>query len=110
MTAALAALAPGVTGRDVHAAFNAVIGRRGLTKDSRIGYSIGIGYPPDWGEGHIMSIWDGDQRPLRPGMAFHLVPGFGVLGKYQITISDSVLVTETGCEVLTNFPREPFVA
>ena len=43
-------------------------------------------------------------------MTFHLDPGFHDLGRYAITISDTVLVTEGGCEVLTRFPRQPFVA
>jgi Xaa-Pro aminopeptidase len=43
-------------------------------------------------------------------MTFHLVPGILELGRYTLTISDTVLVTEGGCEVLTHFPREPFVA
>lgn len=68
-----------------------------------------MNYPPDWGEGHIMSIWEGDQRPLRPGMTFHLVPGFRELGRYNLCTSDTVLVTETGCELITNFPRDLFV-
>lgn len=49
MSAALAALLPGATGDDVHAAFTAVLHRHELRKDSRIGYSIGIGYPPRLG-------------------------------------------------------------
>jgi hypothetical protein len=71
---------------------------------------LGINYPPDWGEGNIMSIWDGNEPPLRPGMTFHLVPGFGELGKYNLVISETVLVTGSGCEVVTNFPRDLFVS
>jgi Xaa-Pro dipeptidase len=43
-------------------------------------------------------------------MTFHLVPGFYDLGRYGIIISETVLVSRTGCEVITNFPRELFVA
>jgi Xaa-Pro aminopeptidase len=106
------AIRPGVSSHEVHGVNRAVFQKHGYGDrlGHRTGYSIGINYAPDWGEGHIMSIWDGDDRPLRTGMTFHLVPGFLDLGRYTITISDSVLVTETGCEVLTHFPREPFVA
>jgi Xaa-Pro dipeptidase len=75
----------------------------------RTAYSVGINYPPDWGEGHIMSIWEGDEPPLRPGMTFHLVPGIYDLGRYTLTVSDTVLVTGSACEVITNFPRDPFI-
>ena len=49
---------PGVACEEVEAAWRAHIARHGLEKASRIGYSVGLGYPPDWGE-HTMS--------LRPG-------------------------------------------
>src|SRR5262245_53722722 len=106
------AIKPGATSHEVHAANKATFQKFGLGDKlgHRTGYSVGINYPPDWGEGHIMSIWDGDDRPLRPGMTFHLVPGITELGRSLLTISETVLVTERGCEVLTRFPRDPFVA
>ena len=33
-------------------------------KKSRTGYSIGIGYPPDWGE-HTLNIQKGDKTILK---------------------------------------------
>jgi Xaa-Pro dipeptidase len=105
------AIHPGATSHEVHSASKAAFERAGYGHllDHRTGYSIGINYPPDWGEGEIMSIWEGDERPLQPGMTFHLVPGFLELGRYAIIVSDTVLVTETGCEVVTDFPRDLFV-
>jgi Xaa-Pro dipeptidase len=107
----IAAIKPGATSDEVHSANKRTFEKYGYGHllGHRTGYSIGVNYPPDWGEGQIMSIWEGDQRPLRPGMTFHLVPGFMDLGHYAITISDSILVTEAGCEVLTDFPRDLFV-
>ena len=71
----------------------------------RTGYSIGINYAPDWGEGHIMSIWDGDERPLRPGMTFHLVPGLpSTSAATRSPSATRVLVTENGCEVADALP------
>jgi Xaa-Pro dipeptidase len=104
----IAAIRPGATSGEVHNANKAVFTKYGYGHmlGHRTGYSVGINYPPDWGEGHIMSIWDGDERPLRPGMTFHLVPGFLDLGRYAITVSDTVLVTDSGCEVITNYPRD----
>jgi Xaa-Pro dipeptidase len=108
----IAAMKPGVTSDSVHQVTRGVFERYGYSHlfGHRTGYSIGINYPPDWGEGHIMSIWAGDQRPLRAGMTFHLVPGLFELGKHLINVSETVLVTERGCEPITNFPRELFVA
>jgi Xaa-Pro aminopeptidase len=107
----IAAIKPGATSGEVHNASKAVFIKHGYGHmlGHRTGYSVGINYPPDWGEGHIMSIWEGDERPLRPGMTFHLVPGIYDLGRYTLTVSDTVLVTDSGCEVITNFPRDPFI-
>ena len=107
----IAAIKPGATSGEVHNANKAVFTKYGCGQmlGHRTGYSVGINYPPDWGEGHIMSIWDGDERPLQPGMTFHLVPGFLDLGRYAITVSDTVLVTASGCEVITNYPRDPVI-
>jgi Xaa-Pro dipeptidase len=108
----IAAIKPGATSHEVHAASKATFQKQGYGDrlGHRTAYSVGINYAPDWGEGHIMSIWDEDTRPLRAGMTFHLVPGMSELGRYHYSVSETVLVTERGCEVLTSFPREPFVA
>ena len=103
MEAALAALRPGSTGRDVHAAFTTVIGRHGLSKESRIGYSIGIGYPPDWGE-RTVSLRAEEETEIRAGMAFHVILGMWMDG-WGYETSESVLVTEAGAEQLTHLPR-----
>jgi Xaa-Pro dipeptidase len=75
----------------------------------RTGYSIGCSYPPDWGEGHIIDIKKNDPRILESGMVFHIPPVLRVLNKYGTGISETVVVTDYGCEVLTNFDRELFV-
>jgi len=48
---------------DVHAAWQGVLNKYGLEKKSRIGYSIGVGYSPDWGE-HTISFRPGDATVL----------------------------------------------
>jgi ectoine hydrolase len=104
MQAALGALVPGARARDVHAAFNAVISRHGLTKESRIGYSIGIGYPPDWGE-HTVSLRAEDDTVLAAGMAFHVILGMWMDG-WGYELSEPVVVTDTAPERLTHLPQE----
>ena len=74
----------------------------GAKLERRAAYSIGIAFAPDWGEGHILSIMRGEERQLRAGMAFHLIPGVRVVGLGGILCSDTVLVTEDGCETLTD--------
>ncbi len=107
----LEAITPGATSGEVHDASKAVFRRYGLEHmvGHRTGYSVGINYAPDWGEGQIISIWEGDERPLRTGMTFHLVPGIFDLGRHTIIISETVRVGPAGCDVITNFPRDLFV-
>jgi ectoine hydrolase len=104
MDAILSKLRPGIPAEDVHAAWNKVIGRYGLKKESRIGYSIGIGYPPDWGE-HTISLRPKDRTMLEPNHTVHCILGMWMEG-WGLEISETILVTDTGAECLTNFPRD----
>jgi Xaa-Pro dipeptidase len=98
---------PGVTGEEVERVWRKVIEKSGIKKDSRIGYSMGLNYPPDWGE-HTASLRPGDKTVLQPNMTFHMIPGIW-LDDFGVEISESFRVTETGCEVLADFPRELLV-
>lgn len=100
MTALLELVKPGITGDEAHAAFDAVLVRHGLTKESRVGYSIGIGYPPDWGE-RTVSLRRGEQTELRAGMAFHVIAGMWMDG-WGYEMSESILVQPDGVERLTD--------
>lgn len=95
---------PGVTCEDVQAAWTAVVRQHGIEKDSRMGYSIGLNYPPDWGE-HTLSIRPGDKTPLQAGMTLHVMPGIW-LDDWGIEISEAVLITEKGAEKFCTFPQE----
>ena len=57
--AALETAKPGATCEEVEAVWQAVLRRNGLKKESRVGYSIGLNYPPDWGE-RTASLRPGD--------------------------------------------------
>lgn len=104
MEAVLETTAPGVLAEQVEAAWRAVIGRYGLKKESRIGYSIGVAYPPDWGE-HTISLRAGDKTVLQPGNVVHCILGMWMEG-WGIEVSETIHVTPAGCETLTQFPRE----
>jgi ectoine hydrolase len=102
MEATLAALRPGATAHAVHGAFTDVIRGYGLSKESRIGYSIGIGYPPDWGE-RTISLRAHDETEIAVGMAFHVILGMWMDG-WGYETSEPVLVTEGGAERLAHLP------
>ncbi|GAA6735134.1 ectoine hydrolase DoeA [Thermus oshimai] len=102
--ATLESIRPGVTAEEVHAVWTKTIARHGLVKKSRLGYSIGIGYPPDWGEGTV-SLRPGSKTELQPNMCFHLMPGIW-LEDFGVEISQPFRVTENGVECLTQTPRE----
>jgi ectoine hydrolase len=103
MDAALAAVRPGARCEDVEAAWRAVITRHGLSKAGRIGYSIGVNYPPDWGE-RTMSLRPGDTTVLEPNMTFHMILGMWMDG-WGYELSESFAVTEHGAECLSHVPR-----
>ena len=66
-TAAIEKLKPGNTCADVHNACQAVIDRHGFTGGyrKRTGYSIGISFAPDWGEGNILEPLSRRRRAAR---------------------------------------------
>lgn len=105
--AALDIIKPGVTCEEIELAWRKSIQKRGFEKESRIGYSTGLNYPPDWGE-HTASLRPGDQTVLKPNMVFHMIPGIW-FDTYGIEISETFRVTETGVEVLANVDRKLFI-
>jgi Xaa-Pro dipeptidase len=102
-----AALRPGVTADSVvrvaHAALSAA-GRPAFR--IRLGYSMGIGFPPIAGEGQTADLRDGDGRVLVAGMVFHMLSVLRV----GLVVSDTVLITDSGHERLTRTERRLFTA
>ena len=105
--AALEKARPGNSCGEVADAFNATLQRFGFEKDSRCGYSIGLSYPPDWGE-RTMSLRGGDRTELQPNMVFHFMPALW-LDDGGIEITESIVITENGAECLCTLPRALFV-
>jgi ectoine hydrolase len=104
MEAGLVAAKPGNTCEDIANAFFAVLKRYGIVKDNRTGYPIGLSYPPDWGE-RTMSLRPGDRSELKPGMTFHFMTGLW-LEDMGLEITESIVITDTGVECLSNVPRK----
>jgi ectoine hydrolase len=107
IAAALEVAKPGALARDVHAAWTRTIERQGLHKDSRCGYSIGLNYPPDWGE-RTISLRGTDDTVLEPDMTLHFMPGIW-LDDWGIAISEAIRITTTGVATFCDFPRRLFV-
>ena len=102
----LTVIKPGITAEEVEERWRKAIAHTGLVKPSRIGYSYGLNYPPDWGE-HTISLRPGDKTVLQPGMTLHFMPGIW-LETYGFECSEPILVTETGCEKFIEFPQKLF--
>ncbi len=107
MAAGLEAARPGNRCQDIAAAFFSALARYGIEKDNRAGYSIGLSYPPDWGE-RTMSLRAGDTTELRPGMTFHFMSGLWQ-EDWGLEITESIAITETGYDLLADVPRRLFV-
>jgi Xaa-Pro aminopeptidase len=108
--AALDAMRPDRTCAEAALAWHAVIARAGYERECRVGHSIGMGFPPDWGE-NSASLQPGDSTILTPGMTFYLVCAMGA-GRHHAVVGETVLITGSGNEVLTSvstrlFVREP---
>lgn len=94
---------PGMTCEEVERVWANCIAKSGFIKDSRIGYSMGLNFPPDWGE-HTASLRPGDKTVLRENMTFHMIPGIW-LDDCGVEISESFRITKDGCETFTNYER-----
>jgi Xaa-Pro dipeptidase len=70
-------------------------------------YAVGAGFPPTWADGTGV-IRSGSQTRLEPGMVFHLPIAIRALGRFGVMFSETVLITETGCEPLTDVARRLF--
>lgn len=106
--ATVAAIKPGTTSHDVDAAVRRVLEKNGFPTENKVrsGYSIGLNFPPDWGEGNFLDLKEGDGTVLEPGMVFHCPQSPRMPDVPGICMSETIMVTETGSEVLTDFPLE----
>ncbi len=107
LQAALDAIRPGATCEAPHLACQAVIDRAGYSDNfrKRTGYSIGVSFAPDWGEGAILSLYSGITTELQPGMTFHIPPALRIYGEFTVGVSETIVVTDTGYRILGAVPR-----
>ena len=104
LDAGIEAVKPGNTVNDVAQKFWRVLNKYGIKKDSRTGYSIGIGYPPDWGE-QTLNIQKGDTTVLQRNVTFHMIAVMQ-FGDWGVETSESIRVTEKGSELFCTLSRE----
>ena len=71
-------------------------------------YSVGLGFPPDWNDAPLC-VQENADFELRPGMCFHATTSLRQGGQFGTAMSETVLITERGNELLTDAPRELFV-
>jgi Xaa-Pro dipeptidase len=108
LDAALAEIKPGVPCSVPHEAAQRVIDAAGYTGAfrKRIGYSMGVAFAPDWGEGGLLSLFSGVDRIIEPGMVFHLPATLRSYGVWTVGASETVIVTENGAEPLSKLKRD----
>mgnify|MGYP001199490273 FL=1 len=99
-----AAIKAGVTADSVAQRFWKVLEKYNIKKDSRTGYSIGAGFPPDWGE-RTLNISKDDPTILETNCTFHMIAVMQ-MGDWGVEASDAIRVTDEGFEVLSDFSKE----
>lgn len=103
LEAMLAGLKAGMTAEEGERLWRDSAIARGVDKNARIGYSVGVMFPPNWGEG-TFGVGRGDTTVLQPNMLIHLLPSL-MEDDWGLEISETVIIGENGCEPLSKLPR-----
>lgn len=107
------ALRPGALAKEVYDAWQAVVDE-GLGHDEyrrhHCGYLVGIGFPPSWtGGAGVLGLRRGSDMEIREGMTFHVLSWLLDQEPADFVLSDTMLVTAVGGEILTTTRRDPIV-
>ena len=83
--------------------------------DGNRGYSVGLSFEPDWADVPGLQIATRESRTaasldafpeLRAGHVFHVRAVVRDVGRAGVGVSETVVVTADGCELLTHYPRD----
>lgn len=111
LEAVRAALRPGIPASDVYAAWQAVVDRALPGSGYRrhhCGYVVGIGFPPSWvGGSSVIGIRPGSTTVVQESMVFHVLSWVLGVGDVDYGVSDTIVVTADGGELLTSTARRP---
>jgi Xaa-Pro dipeptidase len=102
------AIRTGVTAAEVYQAWQSRVDKAGLSHYRRhhCGYVVGLGFPPSWtGGSMVVGLRHDSDMVLRPGMVFHLLSWLMGTGRGDCFLSNTALLTEERCEILTKTPR-----
>lgn len=103
--AGIAAVQAGASGKAVDAAARDLIAASGHKE--HFGHGLGHGVGLEVHEGPHLSPMSKDT--LRSGMTVTVEPGIYLPGFGGVRIEDLVVVTDSGCDVLTTFPKERLI-
>ena len=109
--ACMAEIRAGVPAVVPHEAAKRVIVDAGLDqyRIHTTGYGIAPGYPPSWGE--YIQLMGGSEYTLEAGMVLSVEPPIMIHAEQLgARLIDNVLVTETGCELISGFSRDIVIA
>jgi Xaa-Pro dipeptidase len=112
-TAITGIIKPGITAAQVYQGWQDVVDSAGLDHYRRhhCGYMTGIGFPPSWvGGPMVVGLRHDSDLELQAGMVFHLMSWLMGAGEGDYFVSDTAVVTEAGCEILTAVSQQPYVA
>ena len=110
--AVVKAIKPGTTAKAVYAAWQKVVDEAGLTHYRRhhCGYCVGIGQPPSWTGGNsVTGLRHDSDLEIKTGMSFHILSWLMGSGRGDDFLSNTVLLSENGPEVLTKLQTGPIV-
>ncbi|MDX8514637.1 M24 family metallopeptidase [Mesorhizobium captivum] len=91
---------PGVTAEDVHRAADEVYQSAGFAPSYRTGRALG------YSSLEQPQLKYGDKTPLKAGMVFAVDGGVTIPKVFGARVGDTVIVTNDGIEIVTEFPRD----
>lgn len=113
LDAVAGALTPGASSGDAYAAWQAVVDDAigpGRYHRHHCGYSVGIGFPPSWvGGSGVIGLRPGGTMEIRERMVFHVLSWLLGTDVPDYVVSDTVVVTAGGGQVITTTRSEPIV-